>query len=79
MNPISKYIVIELQTYADGSVGSFINTFDDRNTAEQKYHTILAAAAVSQIPTHAAVMLTKEGMLLMNQYYIHSAAEQAEE
>ena len=44
------YIVLEIQTNSDGTVGTIIDTFTSRNLAEQKYHLILSAAAVSQLP-----------------------------
>ena len=42
-----KYLVIELQTDAEGHVGNIITAHDDKLAAEAKYHTVLAAAAVS--------------------------------
>lgn len=70
-----KYIVIELQTAADGTVGNLVYAYDDRNAAEQKYHLILAAAAVSTLPSHAAVLLTSEGITLMHACYHHMQPE----
>ena len=34
------YIVIELQTSADGQVANLVYSFDNRAEAEQKYHLI---------------------------------------
>ena len=67
-----KYIVIELQTNANGTVGNIVNAFDNRNQAEQKYHTVLASAAVSALPSHAAVMLTSDGIELAHACYHHA-------
>lgn len=66
-----KYIVIELQTNKDGVVGNLVYSYDERNAAESKYHTILAAAAVSQLPTHAAVMMSSDGGFIASQAYEH--------
>ena len=66
-----KYIVIELQTNEDGSVGNIVSTYDTMEQAESKYHTILAAAAVSQVPDHAATLLTSEGYTLDSKCYTH--------
>lgn len=63
------YIVIEIQT--TDTVATIVNSYSDRNTAEQKYHQILAAAAVSTVPKHGAVMLTDEGVRLKGECYIH--------
>lgn len=65
------YIVIELQTNSDGTVANLVTAYTDRNTAEQKYHLILSAAAVSQLPAHAAVLLTGDGRTLASQCYRH--------
>lgn len=65
------FVVVELQTYADGTVGNIVTAFTDQGKAEQKYHTILAAAAVSSLPKHAAVILANDGHSLMYQCYRH--------
>lgn len=69
------YIVIELQTAANGAVGNFLFTYTDRYEAEAKYHLILAAAATSSVPVHTAVIMTNEGQLLERKSYHHAAAE----
>ena len=71
------YIVIEIQT--GEQVATLVNAYADRNAAENKYHTILAAAAVSEVPKHGAVMLTDEGVRLKSECYIHEQEESAEE
>ena len=64
------YFVIELQT-SNGQTGNLVFAYDNRADAEAKYYTILAAAAVSSIQKHAAVMVTEEGFPLLHQCYIH--------
>lgn len=66
-----KYIVIELQTAADGTVGNIVTSHDSRDLAESKYHTVLAAAAVSNLPCHAAMLMTSEGFMLESKAYHH--------
>ena len=66
-----KYIVIELQTNKDGSVGNIVSVYDTQEQAESKYHAILASAAVSQVPVHAASLLTSEGYTLDSKCYTH--------
>ena len=68
------YIVMEIQT--SEQVATIVNAYADRNTAEQKYHQILSAAAVSQVPKHGAVMLTDEGVRLKGECYIHEQEEE---
>lgn len=55
------YIVVELQTYENGTVGSLVTQHSTREEAESKFHGVLAAAAISNIPKHAAICITEEG------------------
>lgn len=71
-----KYLVIELQSN-NGSVANIVTDFPDRLQAESKYHTILAAAAVSAVPVHSAVLMTDEGFVLMADCYKDKTAAPA--
>lgn len=70
-----KYIVVEIQTNADGTVGTLVSTFNDRNLAESQYHTVLAAAAVSTLPMHSCVLLQNDGRQLAKEFYMHVPVE----
>ena len=70
-----KYLVIEIQQNADGAIGNFVFTFDDRLQAESKYHTILASAAVSAVYMHSAVLMTSTGVQVAHQSYTHADEE----
>ena len=70
-----KYIVIELQRLASGAVANIVTSHDTRPQAEAKYHNILAAAAVSTIPAHSAVMVDEEGNLIDSKCYRHEETE----
>lgn len=65
------YIVIELQKNAQGSVANIVTQHTTRNDAESKYHQILAAAAVSTVYQHSAVLLTDAGQEICHQSYTH--------
>lgn len=65
------FIVIELQTNNDQTVSNLVYSYTDRGQAEQKYHLVLSAAAVSALPAHAAVLLTGDGRMLASQCYRH--------
>lgn len=65
------YIILELQTNPNGSVGSLISQYEDKNAAESAYHQVLAAAAVSTLPIHSAFMLTNEGYTIKSETYTH--------
>ncbi len=66
------YIVIELQT-TNGTTSYLVTTHATREEAESKYHLILSAAAVSNVPIHAATIITSDGFQLMHQAYNHTA------
>lgn len=63
------YIVLEIQ--ASDTIATTINSYEDRNTAESRYHQILAAAAMSTIPHHSAVLMNEVGDTLKSDSYTH--------
>ena len=65
------YIVMEIQK--SNTAATIVNTYETRNEAENKYHTILAAAAISNIPQHAAVLLDDNGEYIKSECFMHSA------
>ena len=67
------YIVMEIQN--SGTVATLVNQYSDKNLAESKFHTVLAAAAVSQVPVHSAVLMTDEGVWLRSECYKHPLPE----
>ena len=72
-----KYIVMEIQRFEDGmSTPSY--AYDTPEAAESKYHQILASAAVSSLPRHAAILMSDEGFPLRHESYTH-VTEAAEE
>lgn len=72
-----KFIVLEIQS-AD-SVSVITNNYDERLDAESKFHTILAAAAISSVPKHSASLLTDEGEVIKSQCYTHKQEEPVNE
>lgn len=68
------FIVIELQTNSDGSVGNFVWAYATREQAFAKYHDVLSKAAVSALPVHAAVILDNHGLQIAAQYFEHAEA-----
>ena len=63
------YIVMEIQ--AGDTVATIVTQHDTRQAAESKFHQILAAAAISAVPAHSAVMMSEEGFPLRNESYKH--------
>ena len=50
-----------------------------RLKAESKYHEVLAAAAISELQSHSATLLTADGRSIMSQCYKHALPAQEEE
>lgn len=64
------FIVIEIQYNKDGSVGlPAPASYANRADAENKYHSVLAAAAKSGLPKHSAVMLNEGGVPIKYECY----------
>lgn len=70
-----KYLIIELQTNTDGTVGTLITQKDTLNEAQSTYYSILAAAALSALPVHAAVLMTNEGITLEFKAFVRNEEE----
>lgn len=65
------YIVIEIQTW-DTSAW-IVNQYASKAEAESRFHQILAAAAVSEVPTHSALMIDEKGFPVRPpEYYTHT-------
>lgn len=75
---MNQFYIIEIQQYTNGEFGHIVHFAFDENTtkarlkAEAKYHEVLAAAAVSELPQHSATLLTSDGRAVMNQCYRHA-------
>lgn len=72
-----------IHQYTNGEYGHIVHfAFDEDRTkarlkAEAKYHDVLAAAAMSELPQHSASLM--EGRLLMSQCYTHETQKQETE
>lgn len=65
------FVVIELQKNEEGIVSNIVTSHETQAEAESKYHYVLAAAAVSKIPVHSAIIISEEGFPIMHQCYKH--------
>ena len=64
------FAVIEIQK--SGVTATPITTlFTDKNQAHSRYHQVLAAAAVSQVPEHSAILVSEEGNYMFHEKFIH--------
>ena len=82
---MNQYYILEIQQYANGEYGHIVHfAYDSDSTvarlkAEAKYHEVLAAAAVSQLQSHSATLITADGRVIMNQCYKHALPPPEEE
>lgn len=65
------FIIMEVQVFADGGMSTPCYAYDNKNSAEQKYHAVLSAAAVSKLPVHTCYMLTDDGSVIRRECYKH--------
>lgn len=80
-----QFYVVEIQQYSEDEFGHIVHYASDedpqiaRMKAESKYHEVLAAAAISELPSHAAILFNYEGSPLMYQCYKHDVVKPAGE
>lgn len=78
---MAQYYVIEIQQYQNGEYGHIVHFAFDADTekarlkGEAKYHEILSAAALSNLPSHAATLIASNGFPIMHQCYVHEQEE----
>lgn len=65
------YIVIELQSNTDGVVSNLVTSHNTLAEAESKFHSILASAAVNDVPVHSAIIVSEEGFPVAHKCYKH--------
>lgn len=73
-----KIIVTEIQKFESGAMSTPSYAFDSQQSAEAKYHAILASAANSALPVHACIMFSEEGFPLRHECYKHEAVTETE-
>lgn len=78
MGKTEFYTTIENQVRQDGGKGLLYDHFDDLNAALAKYYTICAAAAVSELPYHAAHLMSSEGYTLEQRIFDRRTEEETE-
>lgn len=71
------FIVLELQKQSESKSSNLTWNFEKENDAWSKYHAVLSAAAISDVPTHAAYLLNETG-LVANSWFYHSEEEENE-
>jgi hypothetical protein len=69
------YFVIEIQILSNGNPNVLHFEYEDRNKAFEKYHYVLAEAAVSDCLTHTCIILDKEGRHIARETFEHPKIE----
>ena len=66
-----KYIVVELQKNTEGAVANLVTSHDTLADAESKFYSILASAAINEVPIHSAIIVSEEGFPVKHNCYKH--------
>lgn len=71
------FIILELQT-TNGQTAHILTTKDTKEEAMSAYHMILAAAAISSVECHTAIVMNEEGRLVARESYRHTTEPEPE-
>ena len=74
----AKYVIVETQTAADGTISNLVNVIEGRNNAASEFHRVLMYAAISDLPCHAATWLNADGSLVDWKAYRHEVPTESE-
>lgn len=64
------YIVVELQK-TGGQMANIVTSHDTLADAQYKFHTVAAAAAISQIEKHSVALLNEDGFPIERATFEH--------
>ena len=74
-----NYVAIELKVKQDGTFEVATFKKDNKDEAEKAFHSILATAATSEYPSHAAIVLNEYGQVAKQpECYKHETNQPAE-
>lgn len=65
------YVVIELQKNGD-QMGNLVTSHDTLQDAQYKFHTVAAAASISQVEKHSVVLLNDDGFPIERVTFEHN-------
>ena len=66
------YLVIEIQKDFSGEIAYVVTKHTTLSDAESKYHSVLSYAAISNLASHSATLLTDNGFALKREFYEHT-------
>lgn len=70
-----KYLVIEIQTDAEGIVGNLVTAYDTKQEAESAYLTKRISALNSTVNIHTVLMIDNRGRTYEVKPYVHPVVE----
>ena len=76
---MNKYYVVEIQGSQGGAFAYLVHEAQDNDPdialqkGESVYYQVLAAAAISTLPVHSAILFDAEGNPKMNKSYKHGS------
>lgn len=65
------FLVMELQVNNDGTVGNIVTSHSTFPEAQNKFYTVCAFAAISEVPMHSVIILDRTGVLIDRQSFEH--------
>lgn len=65
------YFVVEIQILDNGNPNLLHFEYTDKNKAFEKYHYILAEAAVSTCLVHTAIIMQSDGRIITRETFEH--------
>ena len=69
------FVVTEIQKNGENA-SPITNLYTDKEAAYSKYHTILAAAAISEVPEHSAILVSEEGRYVLHEKFTHNGGNE---
>jgi len=72
------FYVLEIQHYENGERGHIVHWANDYLHGMSKFYEVLSAAAVSELPKHAAILVDDEGQPQDFKCFVHNNDTQAD-
>lgn len=71
---IETYMVIELQKNGE-TLSAITVSYTDRAAAYSRFHTMAAAAAISNVEKHTVLLVNDDGFTLERATFVHEVTE----
>ena len=66
-----NFVTIEMQKLSDGNIATLTFAFATQPEAESKFYSIMAVAALSDVPIHSALVVDAHGGIVRSGSYTH--------